>query len=60
MLKKTPKIGRPKKTKEMKKSEKVFVNLTINEKKKLELRAMKENLSFSQLCHKALRGMKYI
>lgn len=60
MVKKLAKIGRPKKTKAMKKSEKIFVNLTIDEKKKLELLAIKENVSFSQICHKALRAMKYI
>lgn len=60
MTKRTPKVGRPKKTKATKKSEKIFVNLTIEEKKKLELFAIKENVSFSQICHKALRDMKYI
>lgn len=54
----TKKVGRPRKTN--KKTAKVFVNLTESEKQKLDKIALKENLSLSQICYKALKNSKII
>jgi len=53
-------VGRPKKTINKKKSAKVFVNLTENQKNKLMQFAEAEDLSLSQLCVKSLKKSGYI
>jgi len=52
--------GRPKKIVNKKKSAKVFVNLTEEQKSKLMLLAEEEDLSMSQLCVKSLKKLGYI
>jgi hypothetical protein len=52
--------GRPKKIVNKKKSAKVFVNLTEEQKNKLILLAEEEDLSMSQLCVKSLKKLGYI
>lgn len=53
-------VGRPKATAHKKKSAKVFVNITDEQKKKLMKLSDEEDLSLSQLCIKALKIAKYI
>ena len=53
-------VGRPKKTINKKKSAKVFVNLTENQKNKLMQLAEEEDMSLSQLCVKSLKKLGYI
>ena len=48
--------GRPKASASRKKSEKIFVNLTKEQKSKLLKVAEKEDLSLSHICLKALKG----
>ena len=53
-------IGRPKTKESRKKSEKIFVNLTKVQKKKLLVYAEKEDESLSKICIKALKKAGYI
>ena len=53
-------MGRPTKNPSEKKSEQVVVNLTMQEKDKIQKIADKEGLSLSQLCFKALKKQKYL
>lgn len=53
-------VGRPKVSLVKKKSAKIFINLTEEQKNKLEKIAEKEDLSLSQLCLKALKTAKLI
>lgn len=53
-------VGRPKKTADKKKSAKVFINLTEEQKDKLMLLSEEEDLSMSQLCLKSLKKLGYI
>jgi len=51
--------GRPKASASRKKSEKIFVNLTKEQKNKLLKVAEKEDLSLSHICLKALKSAGY-
>lgn len=53
-------VGRPKSKPNKKKSAKVFINLTEEQKSNLSALAETEDLSMSQLCVKALKKVKYI
>ena len=53
-------VGRPKTKESRKKSEKIFVNLTKEQKKKLLIYAEKEDESLSKICIKALKKAGYI
>jgi len=53
-------VGRPKSKPNKKKSAKVFINLTEEQKSSLSALAETEDLSMSQLCVKALKKVKYI
>lgn len=53
-------VGRPKSKPNKKKSAKVFINLTEEQKSSLSVLAETEDLSMSQLCVKALKKAKYI
>ena len=53
-------VGRPKTEESRKKSEKIFVNLTKSQKKKLLIHAEKEDESLSRICIKALKEAGYI
>jgi len=53
-------MGRPTKDPGEKKSEQVVVNITMQEKDKIQKIADKEGLSLSQLCLKALKKQKYL
>jgi len=52
--------GRPKKTASKKKSAKVFINLTEEQKSNLFILGETEDMSMSQLCVKALKKVGYI
>lgn len=60
MSKDTRKVGRPLKPDKTKKSAKIFINMTEDDKIKLMKFAEKENLSLSQVCYKALRESKFL
>lgn len=53
-------VGRPKISLAKKKTAKIFINLTNEQKNKLEKIAEKEDLSLSQLCLRALKTAKLI
>lgn len=53
-------VGRPKSTESRKKSEKIFVNMTKEQKKKLLEYAKKEDESLSRICLKALKKAGYL
>jgi hypothetical protein len=59
MIKK-PKVGRPKIIKSRKKTAKIFVNITEDQKKKLVKKAEDDNLSLSQVCLHALKAQGII
>lgn len=60
MIKKTPKIGRPPKSNKTKKSAKIFINMTEEQKKKLIKKAEKSDISLSHICLQALKECGYI
>jgi len=53
-------VGRPKISLAKKKTAKIFINLTNEQKSKLEKIAEEEDLSLSQLCLRALKTAKLI
>ncbi len=53
-------VGRPPISKKMKKSAKIFINLTEEQKVKLAKLAKKEDRSLSYLCLQALKKCDYI
>lgn len=53
-------MGRPKKNPDEKKSEQIVVNITMQEKNKIQKIADEEGLSLSQLCLRALKKQKYL
>jgi predicted transcriptional regulator len=59
-MKKKPTVGRPPISKKIKKSAKVFINLTEEQKVKLAKLAKKEDRSLSYLCLQALKKCDYI
>lgn len=53
-------VGRPRVSLAKKKNAKIFINLTQEQKNKLEKLAEAEDLSLSQLCLKALKKNRYL
>lgn len=60
MANKIPKIGRPKKSKSTKKSAKIFINLTEEQKKKLVEKSEELEQSLSYICLQALKDKNLI
>ena len=60
MKKKALPVGRPPISKKMKKSAKIFINLTEEQKVKLGKLAKKEDRSLSYICLQALKKCNYI
>ena len=54
-MKKVAKVGRPPKSDEAKKSAKIFINMTEEQKEKLVKKAEKLDLSLSHICLQALK-----
>lgn len=59
-IQKKNKGGRPKKSEEEKRSEKIYINLTKTEKKRLENKASEEELALGALVRKILKKEGYI
>lgn len=53
---KKPKVGRPEIIKSRKKTAKIFVNLTEEQKKKLVKKAEQDDVSLSKICLEALKA----
>ena len=60
MAKETRSIGRPRKPDKAKKSAKIFINMTEEQKFKLIKKAEKDDLSLSQICLQALKAQGII
>lgn len=53
-------VGRPKKSDRNKKNQKIFINMTLEQKKRLQKKAEEEELSLSQICLRALKAQGII
>lgn len=53
-------VGRPLKSNESKKSAKIFINMTEEQKEKLVKKAEETDLSLSYICLQALKNQKII
>jgi len=53
-------VGRPTNSAKMKKSAKIFINMTEEQKKKLVEKADESDLSLSHICLQALKQCGYI
>jgi len=60
MAKEKRNVGRPRKSDKVKKSAKIFINMTEEQKNKLVKEAEKLDLSLSQICLQALKAQKII
>lgn len=60
MKKKTPKVGRPTKSIKTRKSAKIFINMTEEQKEKLVKKAETLDQSLSYICLQALKAQKII
>jgi len=54
-MKKNKRVGRPPKTDKTKKSAKIFINMTEEQKEKLTIKAEKLDQSLSYICLQALK-----
>ena len=60
MSKNTRKVGRPLKSDKTKKSAKIFINMTEDQKVKLVKKAEEHDVSLSHICLQALKKCGYI
>ncbi len=60
MKKKTPKVGRPCKSKKARKSAKIFINMTEEQKEILVKKAEQLDQSLSYICLQALKAQEII
>lgn len=60
MTKEKRNVGRPRKLDKLKKSEKIFINMTEEEKNKLIKKSEEQDVSLSYICLQALRKAGYL
>lgn len=60
MKQETPKVGRPCKPKNSRKSAKIFINMTEEQKERLVKKAEQLDQSLSNICLQALKAQKII